>query len=146
MGDVVIIIDEPKTKPMTAAPEAGQIVRVRRRLCFAEDVVSAEVGDDSTLVRISRPDFGTHGQLLAPLRKKEVDPGWITTNAEPSSSPDRCSVESDPLFARPETGDQAADGPDKVGNGPAAGGREDGGPPKVYQSTSTIERERSFSI
>ncbi len=144
MGDVVTIIEEPK--PMTGAPEAGQIVRVRQRLNFVEEVVPATVGDDSTLVRMSRLDVDAKGQLLAVLWEKEVDPEWITANAEPSWSPDRCAAESDPLSARPVTGGQVADGPHEFGNGPQGVGQEGGGPRKVYQSSSAIERERSFAI
>jgi hypothetical protein len=48
MGDVVTTLDE--TKPMPRAPEAGQIVRVRQRQYFVEEVLPRAAGDDATLV------------------------------------------------------------------------------------------------
>ena len=44
------------TRPMPGAPEAGQIVRVRQRQYFVEEVVPRAAGDDATLVRLSCVD------------------------------------------------------------------------------------------
>ena len=62
-------------------PQTGQIVRVRQRQYFVEEVVPAEVGDDSTLVRLSCLDDDAQGQPLEVLWEKEVDPEWITAEA-----------------------------------------------------------------
>ena len=51
MGDGVTTLDE--TKLMPRAPEAGQIVRVRQRQYFVEEVVPRAAGHDATLVRMS---------------------------------------------------------------------------------------------
>jgi len=66
---------------MTGAPEAGQIVRVRQRQYFVEEVVPAAAGDDATLVRMSCLDDDAQGQPLEVLWEKEVDPEWITAEA-----------------------------------------------------------------
>jgi hypothetical protein len=71
MGDVVTTLDD--TRPMPGAPEAGQIVRVRQRQYFVEEVVPRAVGDDATLVRLSCLDDDAQGQPLEVLWEKEVD-------------------------------------------------------------------------
>ena len=71
MGDAVKTIEEPK--PMTRAPEAGNIVRVRQRQYFVEEVVPPTAGDDATLVRLSCLDDDAQGQPLEVLWEKEVD-------------------------------------------------------------------------
>jgi hypothetical protein len=65
MGDPVKTIEEPK--PMPRAPEAGNIVRVRQRQYFVEEVVPRGPGDDATLVRMSCLDDDAQGQPLAVL-------------------------------------------------------------------------------
>ena len=79
MGNAVKIIEE--TQPMTRAPEAGQIVRVRQRQYFVEEVVPPAIGDDATLVRMSCLDDDAQGQPLEVLWEKEVDPESITAEA-----------------------------------------------------------------
>ena len=71
MGDGVTTLDE--TNPMPTAPEAGQIVRVRQRQYFVEEVVPRAVGDDAALVRMSCLDDDAQGQPLEVLWEKEVD-------------------------------------------------------------------------
>ena len=58
---------------MTAAPQAGQIVRVRQRQYFVEEIVPPNPGDDSTLVRMACLDDDAQGQPLEVLWEKEVD-------------------------------------------------------------------------
>ena len=79
MGDVVTTLDE--TKPMPRAPEAGQIVRVRQRQYFVEEVVPRAAGDDATLVRMSCLDDDAQGQPLEVLWEKEVDSEPITAES-----------------------------------------------------------------
>ncbi len=79
MGDGVTTLDE--TKPMPRAPEAGQIVRVRQRQYFVEEVVPRAAGDDATLVRMSCLDDDAQGQPLEVLWEKEVDSEPITTES-----------------------------------------------------------------
>ena len=79
MGDTVNAIDEPKLT--TRTPLAGQIVRVRQRQYFVEEVVPPAIGDDATLVRMSCLDDDAQGQPLEVLWEKEVDPEWITAEA-----------------------------------------------------------------
>jgi hypothetical protein len=55
-------------------PQTGQIVHVRQRQYLVEDVVSANQGDDATLVKLSCVDDDAQGQPLAVLWEKEVDP------------------------------------------------------------------------
>jgi superfamily II DNA or RNA helicase len=62
-------------------PRAGQMVRVRQRQYFVEDVVPPSAGDDSTLVRMSCLDDDAQGQPLEVLWEKEVDPEIITAEA-----------------------------------------------------------------
>ena len=59
-------------------PQTGQIVRVRQRQYLVEDVVSANHGDDATLVKMSCVDDDAQGQPLAVLWEKEVDPKVLT--------------------------------------------------------------------
>jgi hypothetical protein len=59
-------------------PQTGQIVRVRQRQYLVEDVVSANRGDDATLVKMSCLDDDAQGQPLAVLWEKEVDPEVLT--------------------------------------------------------------------
>ncbi len=59
-------------------PQTGQIVRVRQRQYLVEDVVSANHGDDATLVKMSCVDDDAQGQPLAVLWEKEVDPEVLT--------------------------------------------------------------------
>ena len=79
MGDGVTTLDE--TKPMPRAPEAGQIVRVRQRQYFVEEVVPRAAGDDATLVRMSCLDDDAQGQPLEVLWEKEVDSEPITAES-----------------------------------------------------------------
>ncbi|HKM54142.1 MAG TPA: SNF2-related protein [Isosphaeraceae bacterium] len=79
MGDVVTTLEE--TKPMPRAPEAGQIVRVRQRQYFVEEVVPRAAGDDATLVRMSCLDDDAQGQPLEVLWEKEVDSEPITAES-----------------------------------------------------------------
>ena len=79
MGDGVTTLDE--TKPMLRAPEAGQIVRVRQRQYFVEEVVPRAAGDDATLVRMSCLDDDAQGQPLEVLWEKEVDSEPITAES-----------------------------------------------------------------
>jgi superfamily II DNA or RNA helicase len=58
---------------MAEVPEVGQIVGVRQRRYFVEEVVAPEAGDDSTLVRMSCLDDDAQGQPLEVLWEKEVD-------------------------------------------------------------------------
>ena len=53
-------IGEPK--PMTSAPQTGQIVRVRQRQYFVEEVIHPAAGDDATLVRMACLDDDAQGQ------------------------------------------------------------------------------------
>lgn len=64
-----------------AIPKSGQMVRVRQRQYFVEDVVPPKAGDDSTLVRMSCLDDDAQGQPLEVLWEKEVDPEIITAEA-----------------------------------------------------------------
>ena len=66
---------------MTAAPQAGQIVRVRQRQHFVEEIVPPNPGDDSTLVRMACLDDDAQGQPLEVLWEKEVDSEIITAEA-----------------------------------------------------------------
>lgn len=66
---------------MIEAPQAGQIVRVRQRQYFVEEVVPAAIGDDSALVRLYCLDDDARGQPLEVLWEKEVDSERITTEA-----------------------------------------------------------------
>src|SRR5215469_16693104 len=66
---------------MLEAPVAGQIVRVRQRQYFVEEVVPPGAGDDSTLVRLSCLDDDAQGQPLEVLWEKEVDAEEITEEA-----------------------------------------------------------------
>ena len=70
-----------ETKPMPRAPEAGQIVRVRQRQYFVEEVVPRAAGDDATLVRMSCLDDDAQGQPLEVLWEKEVDSEPITAES-----------------------------------------------------------------
>lgn len=63
------------------APHSGQMVRVRQRQYFVEEVVPPGAGDDSTLVRMSCLDDDAQGQPLEVLWEKEVDPEIITAEA-----------------------------------------------------------------
>jgi superfamily II DNA or RNA helicase len=63
---------------MLDTPQTGQIVRVRQRQYLVEDVVSANRGDDATLVKMSCLDDDAQGQPLAVLWEKEVDPEVLT--------------------------------------------------------------------
>ncbi len=67
--------------PSTDSPHPGQIVRVRQRQYFVEQVVPPSAGDDSTLVRMSCLDDDAQGQPLEVLWEKEVDPEIITAEA-----------------------------------------------------------------
>ena len=58
---------------MIVVPVAGQLVRVRQRQYFVEEVVAPNPGDDSTLVRLSCLDDDAQGQPLEVLWEKEVD-------------------------------------------------------------------------
>jgi len=62
-------------------PQPGQMVRVRQRQYFVEEVVAPKAGDDSTLVRMSCLDDDAQGQPLEVLWEKEVDPEIITAEA-----------------------------------------------------------------
>ena len=66
---------------MMAAPQSGQIVRVRQRQYVVEEVTPPGAGDDSTLVRMSCLDDDAQGQPLAVLWEKEVDPEILTAEA-----------------------------------------------------------------
>ena len=66
---------------MTAAPEAGQIVRVRQRQYFVEEIVPPNPGDDLTLVRMACLDDDAQGQPLEVLCEKEVDSEIVTPEA-----------------------------------------------------------------
>jgi hypothetical protein len=65
---------------MTDTPQAGQIVQVRQRRYFVEEVVLPEPGDDATLVRMACLD-DAQGQPLEVLWEKEVDPEIISAEA-----------------------------------------------------------------
>jgi superfamily II DNA/RNA helicase len=71
MSAMVTTIDE--REPLQRTPEAGQIVRVRQRQYFVEEVVPRAAGDDATLVRMSCLDDDAQGQPLEVLWEKEVD-------------------------------------------------------------------------
>jgi hypothetical protein len=58
---------------MNEAPGAGQLVGVRQRQYFVEEVVPKGPGDDSTLVRLSCLDDDAQGQPLEVLWDKEID-------------------------------------------------------------------------
>lgn len=89
---------------MIEVPVAGQLVRVRQRRYFVEDVVPPNPGDDSTLVRLSCLDDDAQGQPLEVLWEKEVDPeimkgeAWQTIASRgfvrPSSSRPICTLSS----------------------------------------------------
>jgi ERCC4-related helicase len=66
---------------MIEAPVAGQLVRVRQRQYFVEEVVPKGPGDDSTLVRMSCLDDDAQGQPLEVLWEKEVDSEPVTAEA-----------------------------------------------------------------
>ena len=66
---------------MIEVPAAGQIVRVRQRQYFVEEVVPRSPGDDAALVRMSCLDDDAQGQPLEVLWEKEVDPESITAEA-----------------------------------------------------------------
>ena len=66
---------------MAGAPQAGQIVRVRQRQYFVEEVVAPGTGDDATLVRLSCLDDDAQGQPLEVLWEKEVDSECITAES-----------------------------------------------------------------
>ncbi|MBV8606564.1 MAG: DEAD/DEAH box helicase, partial [Singulisphaera sp.] len=66
---------------MTGAPQVGQIVRVRQRQYFVEEVVPPGAGDNATLVRMSCLDDDAQGQPLEVLWEKEIDPELITAEA-----------------------------------------------------------------
>jgi superfamily II DNA or RNA helicase len=66
---------------MTATPQAGQIVRVRQRQYFVEEIVPPTPGDDATLVRMACLDDDAQGQSLEVLWEKEVDPEIVTAEA-----------------------------------------------------------------
>ena len=55
---------------MTAALQAGQIVRVRQRQYFVEEIVPPNPGDDSTLVRMACLDDDAQGQPLEVLARE----------------------------------------------------------------------------
>ena len=63
------------------APQSGQLVRVRQRQYFVEEVAPPGAGDDSTLVRMSCLDDDAQGQPLEVLWEKELDPEIITAEA-----------------------------------------------------------------
>jgi hypothetical protein len=75
MGEAAIIIDEPTL--MAGALKAGDIVRVRQRQYFVEEVVPRGPGDDATLVRMSCLNIAR--ELL--IRKKVQD---IVVSCPPS--------------------------------------------------------------
>jgi SNF2-related domain len=79
MGDAAETIEEPK--PMPGALKAGDIVRVRQRQYFVEEVVPHGAGDDATLVRMSCLNDDAQGQPLEVLWEKEVDAEPVTTEA-----------------------------------------------------------------
>jgi SNF2 family DNA or RNA helicase len=58
---------------MIEVPVAGQLVYVRQRQYFVEEVIPPNPGDDSTLVRLSCLDDDAQGQPLEVLWEKEVD-------------------------------------------------------------------------
>ena len=62
-------------------PQSGQLVRVRQRQYFVEEVAPPGDGDDSTLVRMSCLDDDAQGQPLEVLWEKEIDPEIITAEA-----------------------------------------------------------------
>ena len=62
-------------------PQSGQLVRVRQRQYFVEEVAPPGDGDDSTLVRMSCLDDDAQGQPLEVLWEKELDPEIITAEA-----------------------------------------------------------------
>ncbi len=64
-----------------AAPEAGQIVRVRQRLYLVEDVAPPVRAGDSTLVSLSCVDDDAQGQPLEVLWEREIDGEIITGEA-----------------------------------------------------------------
>src|SRR5436309_12104174 len=62
-------------------PKPGQMVRVRQRQYFVEEVVAPGSGDDSTLVRMSCLDDDAQGQPLEVLWEKEVDSEPVTAES-----------------------------------------------------------------
>src|SRR5947209_9687179 len=66
---------------MAGVPQAGQIVRVRQRQYFVEEVVSPAAGDDASLVRLSCLDDDAQGQPLEVLWEKEVAPEIMSAEA-----------------------------------------------------------------
>lgn len=58
---------------MSAAPQPGQVVRVRSRQYLVEDVVPPPAPADQTLVRLSCLDDDSQGTLLQVLWEKELD-------------------------------------------------------------------------
>jgi SNF2 family DNA or RNA helicase len=71
----------PAAPPDTSAIKPGQIVRVRQRQYFVDEVVTASGGDDATLVRLSCLDDDAQGEPLEILWEKEVDPEILTGEA-----------------------------------------------------------------
>ena len=63
------------------APQSSQLVRVRQRQYFVEEVTPPGAGDDSTLVRMSCLDDDAQGQPLEVLWEKEIDPEIMTAEA-----------------------------------------------------------------
>src|SRR3954452_805869 len=66
---------------MSDTPEAGQIVRVRQRRYYVDEVARPGAGDDATLVRLSCVDDDAQGQPLEVLWEKEVDPEILRAEA-----------------------------------------------------------------
>ena len=69
------------TERDTRAPKVGQVVRVRQRQYFVEEVLRPVAGDDATLVRLSCLDDDAQGQALEVLWEKEVDAEPIAAEA-----------------------------------------------------------------
>ncbi len=63
------------------APQSGQLVRVRQRQYFVEEVTPPRAEDDSTLVRMSCLDDDAQGQPLEVLWEKDLDPLILTAEA-----------------------------------------------------------------
>ncbi len=64
-----------------AAPEPGQVVRVRSRLYLVEGVVPPPAPTEQTLVRLSCLDDDAQGQRLEALWEKEVDAQVLSDDA-----------------------------------------------------------------
>ncbi len=66
---------------MIAAPESGQIARVRQRLYLVEKIVLPQREGERTLVRLSCVDDDAQGQPLEVLWEREIDREIITGEA-----------------------------------------------------------------